>query len=240
MTTINDLFLTGMLSYGPWALGAATLVSALGLPLPTTMLLLAAGALMQQGLLNWPTTVILAIIGAVLGDNGSYLLGRYGGALALQHAQTTPIWHQAQSTFHRWGGLTIFLSRFLLTPLALPVNLIAGSTQYTPWRFLGSAMLGELIWVLTFSGLGYTFADRWEALSDLTSGLGAVLVVVALLVIGGGYLLRRVWFGRQKLAAAAPGDDQSSGGDVSLRALRYVSVAGLSVCGAFSPDVQGL
>jgi membrane protein DedA with SNARE-associated domain len=125
-------------------------------------------------------------------------LGRYGGAAALRRAQSMAIWPRAQQLFRRWGGLTIFLSRFLLTPLALPVNLIAGSTRYTPWRFLGSVALGESLWVLIFSGLGYVFADRWETLSGLMGELSAVVTGTAVLLIGGGYLLRRAWLGRQK------------------------------------------
>jgi len=160
MIDLSEIGLTGLLSYGEWALGAATLVSALGLPLPATMLLLAAGAFMREGALNGSAGVALAVVGAVLGDSGSYLLGRYGGAMASQHAQNTAIWRAAQNLFRRWGALTIFLSRFWLTPLALPINLIAGSTHYTPWRFLGSVVLGELLWVLIFSGLGYAFTDR--------------------------------------------------------------------------------
>jgi membrane protein DedA with SNARE-associated domain len=198
MTDLSQFVLTSLLAYGEWALGAATLISALGLPMPATMLLLAAGASMQQGALNWQAAILLAALGAIAGDSVSYLLGRYGGAAALRRAQSMAIWPRAQQLFRRWGGLTIFLSRFLLTPLALPVNLIAGSTRYTPWRFLGSVALGESLWVLIFSGLGYVFADRWETLSGLMGELSAVVTGTAVLLIGGGYLLRRAWLGRQK------------------------------------------
>jgi membrane protein DedA with SNARE-associated domain len=124
-------------------------------------------------------------------------MGRYASALALRRAQTNKTWQQAQGTFQRWGGLAIFLSRFLLTPLALPVNLIAGSTRYTPWRFLGSVVLGEFLWVLIFSSLGYAFADQWAVLSDLVGDASGVFAALAVLLLGGGYLLRRVWMGRR-------------------------------------------
>ena len=205
MTDINEIVLTGLLTYGEWALGAATLIGALGLPLPTTMLLLAAGAFMRQGALNWQAAISLAAIGAVAGDSASYLMGRYSGGAAWHGLQTTARWQQALGVFRRWGGLTVFLSRFLLTPLALPVNLIAGSTHYTLWRFLGSVVFGELLWVLIFSGLGYAFADQWQAVSELISNLSVNFVWLALLLIGSGYLLRRIWSGRQTLAVVAPG-----------------------------------
>jgi len=43
MTDFSEIALTSLLTYSEWALGAATLVSALGLPLPATMLLCATG-----------------------------------------------------------------------------------------------------------------------------------------------------------------------------------------------------
>ena len=202
MTDLSELVLTNLTAYGAWVLGAATLISALGLPLPATMLLLAAGAFMRQGTLNWQAGVFLAALGAMVGDSVSYLLGRYASAVAFRRAQTTATWYQAQGVFQRWGGLAVFLSRFLLTPLASPVNLIAGSTHYTLWRFLGSVVSGELLWVLIFSGLGYTFADRWEALSDLMGNLSAVFMGMAVLLIS-GYLLRRVWLEQHKIVSLA-------------------------------------
>ncbi len=198
---LSTLLLTSLTTYGVWALGAATLISGLGLPLPASMLLLAAGAFMRQGTLNWQAGVLLAAFGAIAGDMTSYLMGRYGGTLALGGWAHTPIWQQAQGVFARWGGLTVFLSRFILTPIALPVNLIAGSTHYTPWRFLSSVVLGELVWVLGFSSLGYLFADQWSALSTATGSVSSWILIGAVILVGGVYLVRRFW-PRRLLTAA--------------------------------------
>jgi membrane protein DedA with SNARE-associated domain len=192
---LDELILSGMLTYGPWALGLATMLSALGLPLPATMLLLAAGAFARQGALEWPAAVALAALGAVLGDGGSYLLGRFGGGWVLRGAQDNVIWQRAKATLNRWGALAIFLTRFLLTPLALPVNLIAGSTRYAPWRFAGLVLLGEVVWVAAFGSLGYLFADRWEALSAALGDMSGVWLGAALL-LGLAALIRRRWAAR--------------------------------------------
>ncbi len=55
MTELNlsELFLTGMITYGPPALGLALLLGALGLPLPGTFFVLAAGAFIRQGAIDW-------------------------------------------------------------------------------------------------------------------------------------------------------------------------------------------
>jgi len=200
MIDLNTLMLAGMAAYGAWALGAATLVGALGLPLPTSMLLLAAGAFMRQGSLDLPTALILAALGAIAGDFASYLMGRFGGRLILGRVSHIKAWQQAQTTFARWGWLSIVLSRFMLTPLALPVNLIAGSTHYTPWRFLSSVVVGELVWVLIFSGLGYLFADQWQAISAAAGSLSLVVLGTVALLAGAIIITRRARQGQPKLA----------------------------------------
>jgi membrane protein DedA with SNARE-associated domain len=183
---LSDWLLLGLQNYGAWVLGATTLLSAVGLPLPATMLLVAAGALARQGTLDWAAAVALAAAGASLGDAASYWLGRSGSRLLAGRVQTAPAWQRARGAFRRWGGLAIFLSRFALTPLALPVNLIAGSTRYSAWRFIAPVVLGESLWVIAFGGLGYVFVDQWAALSNVISsqagGLSAYLVALIALV----------------------------------------------------------
>ena len=51
MSELNDLLLTGLLNHGSLLLGLVLFFAALGVPLPATMLLLAAGAFAQQGVL---------------------------------------------------------------------------------------------------------------------------------------------------------------------------------------------
>ncbi len=205
MTGLSALLLSAVLTYGIWALGLATLAGAIGVPVPTTMLVLAAGALARQGVLDWQWAVALAVLGAITGDSVSYLIGRFGARLAPRRLQSSGAWRQAQAAFERWGGLAVFLSRFLLLPLALPINLVAGSTSYTPWRYLSYVVAGEAIWVLAFGGMGYAFASSWETLGDSLGSMGSVAASVAMAAAGGAYLVRRLWLGhtQQRPLAAA-------------------------------------
>jgi membrane protein DedA with SNARE-associated domain len=199
MTDLSETFLTGMLAYGPPALSLALLLGALGLPLPGSMFLLAAGAFAGQGALSWSAAAPLALAGVVAGDSGGYLLGRYGGPLLLRRVEGSDSWQRAQKTFDRRGGLAILLTRFLLTPLAIPINLIAGSSQYSFWRFLTFDAVGELMWVALYGGLGYLFADSWEVISDLAGNLSGLLVGLVALGVG-GYLAYRYWQGNSPSA----------------------------------------
>ncbi|RFO96378.1 hypothetical protein DIC66_13815 [Rhodoferax lacus] len=128
MSSLNDLLLTGLLNYGSAVLGGTLFLAALGLPLPATMLLLAAGAFSQQGIVDMQTGGFAAMTGAIAGDGCSYLLGRYGLAhlaslpgLVAVHATLAPH-SRASRIFFRWAGWSVLLTRFAFTPLSLPVN----------------------------------------------------------------------------------------------------------------------
>jgi membrane-associated protein len=190
-----DWFLTGMLIYGPPALGLALLLGALGVPMPASTLLLVAGTLIQQDVFDGPLTAGLALTSVVLGDSGSYWLGRTAGARLLRRVAQTAIGRRAQALFERWGGLAIFITRFLFTPLWVPVSLLAGSNHYPYWRFVVFDVAGEVIWVALYIGLGYYFAGSWEAIGDLANDLSGVLLGLATLG-GGGYLAYRIWWRR--------------------------------------------
>lgn len=164
MADWSSLILNGMTAYGPWVLGLATLFSALGAPVPATALLLTTGALAQQGAVSWPAALALAALGAILGDYGGYWLGRRGSAPVCRRPGDATSWEGARAGFARWGGGMIFLSRFLLTPLAVPTNLLAGAARYPAWRFAGLVIAGEVLWVTAFGGLGYAMAGQWFTL----------------------------------------------------------------------------
>lgn len=82
MSELNDLLLTGLLNHGSLLLGLVLFFAALGVPLPATMLLLAAGAFAQQGVLPWLSAGLIGIAAAILGDFASYAMGRLAGTLA--------------------------------------------------------------------------------------------------------------------------------------------------------------
>jgi membrane-associated protein len=204
MSDLTDTLLTAVLAYGAPALGLALLVVALGIPLPATLLLLASGAFVRQGVLDARVALVLGLLGSVLGDSGSYCLGRCGGALVLRRVEGRALWRQARATFERRGALAIFMTRFLLTPLALPTNLLAGSSRYAYGRFLALDVLGELVWIALYGGLGYAFADQWETISDLAGNLTGALIGLLALVAGAALAYRMRRRGRLAAGAASP------------------------------------
>jgi membrane protein DedA with SNARE-associated domain len=191
VTELTGFLLTSLLNHGALVLGGTLFLAALGVPLPATMLVVATGAFSRQGVMSMQVAASVAVAAAVTGDGCSYLLGRLVGVRITLRWKDSKAWQSADQQFERWGIWSVFLSRFLFTPIALPVNLMAGYTLY-PWhRFLVAVVAGEMIWVLLYGGLGLLFADSWEALSEIASDLSGLLVGVLLLGVGGYALVRR-------------------------------------------------
>lgn len=191
MSDIGEALLTGLLNHGDLLLAGVLFMAALGIPLPATMLLMAAGAFAQQGVLDAEGAATVALVAATAGDGCSYLVGRFGAALLRVRPQVATGPSRAERLFARWGGWSVFLTRFLLTPMALPVNLLAGATRY-PWgRYIATVLAGELIWVTLFGGLGFFFADHWERLSQLAGDLVGLLLGGLLIAAGIGMIVVR-------------------------------------------------
>jgi membrane-associated protein len=194
----SESLLSSVESYGLPAFALALLLGAIGIPLPCTMLLVAIGALIRIGLFEWHVVVLLALVVTVVGDTTGYLVGRWAVGVKAGWFVRRAQWEPAREGFERWGGVMIVLTRFLLTPLALATNLVAGSTHYGLRRFLLFNTAGELVWVVTYVGLGFVFADRWEAVLAVMGEVavpGGLIAGALLIAVRGlpALLPRRMW-----------------------------------------------
>jgi membrane-associated protein len=108
MSAISDWLLTGLVNYGVPLFGLALMLGALGIPVPTSLLVIAAGAFSRQGMLDWLPTAGLGLAGAVLGDSLSFAMGRWGGNWVSRRFGGSPLWLNAQATFNHGSALTVF------------------------------------------------------------------------------------------------------------------------------------
>jgi membrane protein DedA with SNARE-associated domain len=189
---MSDFLLTQIINYGPPILGLTLLLGAMGVPVPGTLAVIAAGAFSKQGILSWPVAAIVGFFSAVTGDSLSYAMGYYARAFILMRFSGTSGWSQAEANFQRWGGLSIFFSRFLVTAIAIPVNLLAGTGKFPYKRFIVYDLAGEIIWILGFGSLGYLFGTEWEAVSQFISDFSGFMLGIVLLA-GAIWLARKLW-----------------------------------------------
>jgi membrane protein DedA with SNARE-associated domain len=186
---MTDAALALALDGGPFALAILLALAAIGLPLPATFALLATGALLASADLDIVETMAIAAIGSVSGDQIGYWIGRLGGpAIARRFGASLD---PARRFMDRHGLIGVFLSRFLFTPLGPPINLVAGLAGMAWWRFSLAGVVGEIVWVVAFMGLGALFADRVAALADLAGTFAWFLVAGAITVALGVALWHR-------------------------------------------------
>jgi membrane protein DedA with SNARE-associated domain len=199
---ISSLALNWIATYGAPMVAGLLFLGGLGLPLPGTLLVIASGAFIRQELLDIYTTPLLGYLGTISGDSMLYCIGYFASGWIETRFGKTAAWKNAQGLFERRGGVAIFLTRWLLTAIAFPITLIAGSSGYHFRKFFTFVVLGELTWVLLYGGLGYAFGSQWELISDFISNfsgfaLGAVVLGVGI------YLL--VKFGKKPSAQTISG-----------------------------------
>ena len=190
LSDLNNLPLSVIATYCAGVLGLVFFLSALGVPLPSTLFVVAGGAFIQQGVLNLYPTIGLSLVCVVLGDMLSYGMGRVLSRSMYARYGQSATWQRAEEYFARRGGIAIVLTRCVLTPIAVPVNLVAGSSAYPVWRFAAYDVTGELIWLLGYGAIGYLFGSQWESISAFISTASGPLVGV-LIAGGGAYALIR-------------------------------------------------
>lgn len=188
---MSDFLLTQIINYGAPLFAVFLFLGALGVPVGASVLVIAAGAFSQQGILDWLPTALLGLVGAVLGDAISFGIGFYAKDWVDHRFGGSAAWRNAQKSFDARAGLAIYLTRFLVTALALPTNLIAGGSGIRFRRFMAYDSFGELTWIILYGGLGYLFGSEWELVSDFISNFGGLILGVLILGVGAWLGLRR-------------------------------------------------
>ncbi len=147
-----------------------------GAPLPTSILLMTAGALVTSGDLALANVFAAAVAGAVMGDQIGYLLGRALGAGMLTNETLArrlgPGLQKAQAFSQRWGSMGIFLSRWLVSQIGPLVNYATGAARFSWPTFLFWDVAGEALWVAIFVGIGMIFAESIGGLADAFANFG--------------------------------------------------------------------
>jgi len=189
---MSDFLLTQVINYGSPLFALFLFMGALGFPVGASVLVVAAGAFSQQGIFTWYSLALFGLLGAVLGDAICYGIGYFARDWVDGRYSNSPTWKNARDSFNSRAGMAVYLTRFLITALAVPVNLIAGGSGYRFRRFITYDILGEMTWIVLYGGLGFWFGSQWEAVSDFINNFGWLLL--GLVLVGGG-----IWLGFRRM-----------------------------------------
>jgi len=169
-----------------WTLGVVFLcclgesIIVLGVLIPTTLVLLATGALVGLGSLGFWPAVAAAVAGAMAGDSINFWVGHYWGNRALEshYAQRyqEPI-ARSRRLFENHGAKALVLARFigLVRPF---VAAIAGAYRMSPLRFAAVELFASLLWAGPLVVLGVVFGASLDLAAEVAARLAILFVVV--------------------------------------------------------------
>ncbi len=208
-----------ILMYGYWVVLVAVALETMGVPFPGETSLLAAAIYAGTGKpLNIFWVIAFAAVGAIIGDNVGFTVGRYGGyplvrrILRVLHVRESAL-DYSRRYFERHGDKTVFVGRFF-SVLRVTVAFLAGVNQMPRRVFFFWNAAGGIVWALVYGLLGYFLGRNLPLLDRVIRALG----------IGGGVLLGAfvvalavLWFIRRRRARLLaqsvyqrpPGDDAS-------------------------------
>src|ERR687890_1367613 len=199
MPTVDQI-LSLIAQYGYLLVFLGVMLESVGVPLPGETILIAAGVIVQQGRLDLGDAIIFGILGAVVGDQIGYWVGREGGRLFVlrwgRYVLVTPErLARAERFFARHGGKAVFLARFV-AGLRVFGALAAGISRMR-WRtfFLYNA-LGGMLWATAAVTVGYLLGGSLDLVERWAGD--ASLLLLGLVILGLAFYFSYRWVSRHQ------------------------------------------
>jgi len=179
-------FLNWIAQHPHWALAGVFLVASgeslavVGLVMPGAAVMVAAGALVALGALEFWPTLLAAVAGAVAGDGISYWLGRH------YRDRLRSVWpfrghlerlSRGENFFRRHGAKSILFGRFV-GPVRPIVPAVAGMLGMRPALFYAVNVLSAFAWAPAYLLPGMAFGASLALAGAVAARLAALLVLL--------------------------------------------------------------
>lgn len=154
-------------------------------------ILVLAGFACHHGHLSMPVILAVAVVGATLGDQIFYWIGRYRGpALLARLPSLAQRAERVAASLKRYDGLVVMGVRFVYG-LRIAGPIAIGAMRMPPRRFAAFNFFGAMLWAPLIASVGYLFGSALDALIgdvERIELIGTVLIVGIALAIA---LVRR-------------------------------------------------
>jgi membrane protein DedA with SNARE-associated domain/membrane-associated phospholipid phosphatase len=159
-----------------------------GLIAPGEFTVIVGGVIAGQGTIELVPLLALVWACCIAGDTTSFFVGRRLGRSFLErHGPRVKITHerldQVEGYFHRHGGKTILIGRFIGLVRAV-APFIAGSSGMRYRRFIPYSVLGTGLWAAAYTLLGYFFYRSFEKVAGIAGRATLVFAVLVGLILG--------------------------------------------------------
>ena len=181
--------MTGLLvQHGLLLLFANVLLTQGGAPVPSTPMLIVAGALVAQGQLGFVPALAVATVATLLGNIPWYAAGRRYGYSVLRtlcriSIEPDSCVQRTENVFGRWGAVSIIVGKYIpgFATIAPP---LAGAMKLGFPRFLLYTAVSAVLWagVPLLAGMVFHAEVEWlvSRLEDM--GLGALILAAGIVV----------------------------------------------------------
>jgi undecaprenyl-diphosphatase len=150
--------------------------------------------------------LVSASLGAVIGDQIGYFVGRRWGMQLLRKLPDRLLDEEkleaARAYVRRLGAKAVVLGRWTAALRALVPGL-AGVSQMPYARFLVANVIGGVLWACTCGIVGYVAGDNWHSVQHTIGSASYVLLGVIVVGLLGWHFWRR----RQEKRKAAEAHD---------------------------------
>lgn len=178
--------------FGYIVLGAWVLAESIGLPLPATPVLLAAGVLSAKGPFQLWLALLVSVFSCLISDLFWFGVGRKGNHKVLKlicrmSLEPDSCVRRTGKVIETYGPKSLLVTKFIpgLNAVAAP---LAGSGGVPLSTFLLFDLLGSIFWCGSFLGLGFLFRERVTEVAESLGHFKWTLTLTLLVIIPAAYI----------------------------------------------------
>lgn len=169
-------------------------------PVPGDLLVVFAGYLAADGVLNFSAILGLTTVSSVMGFMTMYYIGyKWGDGIREKRSRYWMFKYidfkymtRAQGWMNRWGQGVILANRFLAGTRSV-ISLLAGITQMHIQKTILSSTVSSLLWNMILLGSGWFIKENWEKIGMYLSIYSWVILGILAIFIG-----YRIWLYKKK------------------------------------------
>ncbi len=153
--------------------------------IPGELFLLSGAILGGTQVLNIWYVIMALYAGAVLGDNSSYVIGRYTSKSIFKEGRrifNMKNYNKGAAFFDKYGSRAIFFAR-IMGPLSWVTPFLAGIYKVPYKTFFSYNTPGIIVGVGEFIIIGYFFGDQYQRIFDIVNRYFTVSIVVIVILV---------------------------------------------------------
>lgn len=192
MDEISAWILLMMDKLGPAGITAFMFLENVFPPIPSELIMPAAGFAASKGTMGLPTVIIAGTLGSVLGALPLYYLGtifdekrllllteKYGKYILVKPSDII----SAQHWFGKYGYWVIFFGRMVPAIRSL-ISIPAGMNRMPMLPFLLLTAIGSAIWTTLLAYAGYVLGANYHQVEQFIAPISKLVVISVLIIVG--------------------------------------------------------